>query len=257
MAICHLTLPIFKIDGAIFRLWLTHIGNTESAVGSTKQRLFFRPHLVDENIRWRDILETGERFELAPDEVYVPANRELVLVLDGVVQFYCTAHTGRERLVYNVGRNSFANAGATATGSNRFLHLLARRKATLVKFDAYAIYDYDFIAKYPHLMVDLTQSMAKTTVLFSFRAYNMYFHECTSRVCKVLLDLTEEENSPRFQHMDTMTQNDIADFAGTHHVTVSRVLKKLREDGVLGEVTPSYVDVYDMARLRRLEELEG
>lgn len=226
---------------------------TPSQVKGAHKR-FFRPHLVDDNLEWKSVVERGKQRTLQPGEAYCPKNNDLVFVEKGFLQFLSTSDVGEKKLVYNVGRNSIANASATATGCNRYITLHCKKECSIVCFDAYKVYDYKFIQDNPRLLIDLAKSMAKTSTMFSFRAYNMYFHASLARICRILVTLTAIESDPEYQRMDTMTQNDIGIFAGAHHVTVSRALEKLRSEGIIGEVTPSYVEIFDYDRLYGLQD---
>jgi CRP-like cAMP-binding protein len=218
-------------------------------------RLYFRPHLVDENPEWLDVLHHGEKRVLPPKADYCPQNHELVFVLKGYLQSHSVSTSGECRLMYNVGRNSVANAGSVVTGCNNYIRLRSKKECTIAVFDAYKVYDYAFVERHPELLISLSSCMAKTTSHFYLRAYNTYFHSCMAKISEVLYSLTTRKGDSKYQYMEGMTQSDIGAFAGAHPVTVSNVLEKLRFEGVIGEVTSSYVEVYNYDRLCELKNM--
>ena len=49
-----------------------------------------------------------------------------------------------------------------------------------------------------------------------------------------------------------MSQSDAAAMLGLHQTTVARLIRRLREKGVIGRFTKSELQVLDVARLREM-----
>ena len=226
---------------------------TSHSVSSSPVRRYFKPDLMDENIDWRVLLARGVCRTVPTHTEYVPGHNELVFVESGCMLLHTHACDGR-RVLYTIGRNSIANAGVAATGSNHDITLHAKTESRFFCFDAYTIYDYAFIEEYPELLVSLMRSMAKTTALLTYRTYDRYFRSSMAKVCMFLDSFTEEEQAGR-QYLKGISHKDIGALAGLHPVTVSKTLTALREQGVIGRVTTSYIEVFDAAKLHALKEM--
>ena len=164
------------------------------------KRLYFSPHLVDENLPWDTYFSAFETISLDAREIYYPKENELIFVQEGVIQFFCTSSLNAKYLAYNVGRKSFANITSSITGTNRYIHFLSR-KAKIVCVDVYKFYGYEFIEEYPELMLDLTKNLVRTTTFFTRRTYRNHFQTSRCKFCETISTLTRESGDKKLQNL--------------------------------------------------------
>lgn len=69
------------------------------------------------------------------------------------------------------------------------------------------------------------------------------------RLCDLLLQLSNP-HQPDLR----MSQSDVAAMMGLHQTTVARLIRRLREEGIIGRFTKWELQVLDRERLRRLAQ---
>jgi CRP/FNR family transcriptional regulator len=106
----------------------------------------------------------------------------------------------------------------------------------------------------PRFSLNLIVSLSLLLRRFARQIEELTFAEVPARLAGYLMDLAEKK-STTFQgktYLDLdMKKGELASRLGTVSETLSRALKKLKEDGVI-DVAGSRVIVYDMERLKRL-----
>ena len=69
------------------------------------------------------------------------------------------------------------------------------------------------------------------------------------RLCDLLLQLSNTHQPDLCK-----SQSDVAAMMGLHQTTVARLIRRLREEGIIGRFTKRELQVLDRERLRRLAQ---
>lgn len=222
------------------------------------QRRYFTPTLVDENLPWLPALKFGDEVHLPAGTLFTPKDYDLIFVKSGYARFFCNTNNKANNFILIAGRNSLVNVGGVITGANRFSHLTVEGDTDIVVFDSYILWDTEFAEMFPELYMSMAKTLAKTVNMFSERAHDICFYPCLERMCRILLSITSDlPYNSNTQYVKTCTQNDLAHLAGMHYVTASRVLKSLRDAGIIGKIYPYYIEVLNYKALKELSELKA
>jgi CRP/FNR family transcriptional regulator, cyclic AMP receptor protein len=204
----------------------------------TRSRLLTRAHLVHVpagSVTHREG-ETGELVEL---------------VVDGLVRVFVTAPDGRSLTVRYARRGALLGvvsmyatafrmpAGIQAVVDTELLHLspdVVRRAA----------------AEDPHVADALMRELADRVLSFVHEIHDGAFTTVRQRVARHLLDLAAQESraagGTRPRLAVSVSQRDLAEAVGSVREVVVRVLRDLRESGVIS-THPDHIDILDPARL--------
>ncbi len=213
-------------------------------------KYFFRPHLFNENEEWLDLLPRGTSTTLKGGQKFVPKEHELVFIKSGAVRFYCNTKLNKDMFVFIVGQNSLANINGLISAMNPLSYLVANTHTEIITFDAFFLWDVDFISKNPKFYLSMAKTISKTSNSLINRAHRTCFFDCVTRMSRVIYEITDPDYRPEFEYSQGMTQIDLASLAGMHPVTASKVLKKMRDDGLIGKITSQYIEISDYEQLK-------
>jgi len=219
---------------------------------SNGYKYYFKPHLFDENLEWCDIANLGKKHIVTNQNDFIPKDYDLIFVKSGYIRFYCNTNNKKDNFTLIVGQNSLANLGGVITGANRFSRATSETETELIIFDSYIFWDVEFIGAHSTLYMGMAKTLAKTIEILFLRSHYTCFHSSLSRICRIIIELTDATNNIDTHDIRVITQKDIAQLTGMHPVTVSRNLKKLRTNGILGKIEPFYIEIFDYQALKDL-----
>lgn len=214
------------------------------------QKLYFRPHIIDENKEWLSALHLGVEHHIDANTQFVPNDYDLIFVKSGYVRFYCNTNLKKNNFILIAGRNSLVNVGGVITGASRFSKITTDIESDIVVFDAYHFWDTQRIVEMPELYMSMVKNITKTVNIFTLRSHTVCFYPCLIRFCKMLVSCTDVVYDKNMQYVYGLTQNDLAYISGMHPVTMSRILKKLRNANIIGKLNTCSIDVLDYQKLK-------
>lgn len=215
---------------------------------------YFKPHLVDENLEWCAVAHLGERRKVTNGCDFIPNDCDLIFIKSGYMRFYCDTDIKKNNFTLIIGRNSLANAGGAITGANRFSRFRTEKEAEIVVFNADLFLKNEYVQAHPLLYIGMAKTLAKTLGILASRTHNTCFHSCLPRMCQTILAVTDPQRTNNMQYVRAITQNDLAQLAGMHPVTASKVLKELRAGGILGKIRPFCLEIFDYQALKDISE---
>lgn len=206
--------------------------------------------LEDINAPWCEVLHLGVRC-CFPKHHMEPGNRlrGFYFIAKGRVRLSYLGETGEERGTLYLGHGCLFNeipALASELLYNVGFYCLEATETW--RFDATLLEDVDFLARHAHLVANLLCSMARKSSVFFFRLARTRSTTSMNRLCELLLQLTDGAHRDKLR----MSQSDAAAMLGLHQTTVARLIRRLREKGVIGRFTKSELQVLDVARLREM-----
>ena len=125
--------------------------------------------------------------------------------------------------------------------------------AEVALFDSALLSDEDFASQYPDLMINLVHSLSVHMVIHSQRLAEASLSNSVAQVCRIILELSDRHGG-RARFSPEMTQQELALLLGMHRTTLTRILCRLREGGVLGRFTRHDLEILDRARLVEMAE---
>ena len=200
------------------------------------------------NEPWREVLHLGVRC-LFPKHHMEPGEkmRGFYFIRRGVVRLSYIGDAGQERSSLFMKRNCLFNEIPALNQDAQNAAFFCMEESEVWRFDADLLRDPLFIAKYPKLISNLMESMAKKSTIFFSHLSSMAFSSSMSQMCAMLLQLAQS-GGPR------ITQGQMAAMLGLHPTTVARLVRTLRNEGILGKFTKTELEVLDMERLRATAE---
>jgi CRP/FNR family transcriptional regulator, cyclic AMP receptor protein len=133
---------------------------------------------------------------------------------------------------------------------------LARRSATveaLEASEAFAVFRDDFVrlqSQHPAVKDVLLRLLAKQLARASDRIVEAHYVDAETRVRRRLCELAERYTTGEGEAVVPITQEDLADMAGTSRATVNRVLRDEQKRGVL-KLARGRTVVHDLDQLRK------
>lgn len=199
----------------------------------------------------------GEVLHLAVRSSYPKGHKTLGSCLQG---FYYIA-SGRVRLSYLnedgeeygkliLGEGCLFNETPALAGTSWYtVFFCCLDAAEIWRFDASLLEDEAFLASHPHLAINLMRSIARKASIFFFHLARTHSTTSMCRLCDLLLQLSNPHQPDL-----CMSQSDVAAMMGLHQTTVARLIRRLREEGIIDRFTKWELQVLDRERLRRLAQ---
>lgn len=181
-----------------------------------------------------------------------PSNHA-VLILAGHVKVTAVGADGRELMLGIRGPQSVVGEFAAVDNRPRSAKVTAIEPVDAVVVTAEAL--DDFLLRHPRAMRSLLVAVIGSLREADLQRVEMGASTVAVRVIRRLLDLAERHGDPTDQGIQIslrITQEELAGWVSASRVTTSRVLRKLRDAGVITTAKRRIV-VRDLERLRRLE----
>ncbi len=201
---------------------------------------------------WEEILHHATRRDFEKDAV-IPHTRwrGMYYLARGSVSIAYIAACGRERLTLRVGPGCLFNEARSVSNYEPGVVFQCLEPSEIWRFPQELLQDTDFLSAYPRQVASLLHSMGiKILIHYTFLA-DMGTGSRESHVCRFILNLSRQNgNAPRFPC--PMRQQDVAALLGIHRATLARILRQLKDKGIIAAFSCKEVRISDA---RRLEEL--
>lgn len=188
----------------------------------------------------------------APDGVY--------FVQEGILETILATHNGPEKVLYRVHHGCiFGEVCYSVGGPNEEVFVKARTDCTLYFFSRDTI-EGQIAREHPELLLEMARVLGHIVRMYGVLLQDSLNLDFFVRVCRFLVYLV------RFKGADPaglqvhilvesgVTQGDLARLLGVHRVTVTKAVKKLKDQGVLRCFTKRELEITDFPRLLRLSE---
>ena len=172
-------------------------------------------------------------------------------VVSGKIRLSYVSQNGEERTILYAGPDTLMNVPSVLVGDEDNTLVTCTEDAEVALFDAALLSDEAFAAQYPDLMINLVHSLCVHMVIHSQRLAESSLSNSVAQVCRVVLELSDRHGGKE-KFSPEMTQQELALLLGMHRTTLTRILCRLRESGVLGRFTRHELEILDRARLAEL-----
>lgn len=182
---------------------------------------------------------------------------------EGVVEIMLNTQSGPEKVLYCVGKGCvFGEVCCFAPGDNLEATVKARTDCTLYFFKREAI-EGPIAREHPQLLLELIRILGHIVRMYGVLLQDTLSVDFFVRVCRFLVYLVRFKGADatgeqvRVVVQSGVTQGDIARLLGVHRVTVTKAVKKLKDQGIIQHFTKRELAISDFPRLCQLGEGQG
>lgn len=206
-------------------------------------------HIANLNLVWEDALGLASRLVYKKNTIIPHVEQQGVYYIKkGQVRLSYISPAGQERIALIYDTHSILNEARTFAGCEVAGCFKCATDVELYLFPKALLLQAEFIAKYPEIIKNLLFTMgAKILLHYSFLA-EMGTGSSMVQVCKFILSLYAKNNNASTFPVN-MTQQEVCDLFGIHRATLARVLKRLKEQGVISHFTAKKVVITNHALL--------
>lgn len=170
-------------------------------------------------------------------------------ILDGRVQISALREDGTEFILEVMGHWAVCGEGAAFDRKPRFTSAVAIEETQTVEFDVNGF--EEVFRQRPELAIALLRITALKQRILAVRAQYLASPKPEQRICELLSrlgDLYGVDEGKVKVFTITLTHEQIAAMTGASRVTVTRTLKRLKDEGVIG-IRGKQFQIFDTARL--------
>ncbi|NDV23379.1 Crp/Fnr family transcriptional regulator [Desulfovibrio sp. JC022] len=204
------------------------------------------------NSIWESVLDKAVQTSL-PKAHEIEANdpNYFFFLLKGSVKLSCLSESGQERVVMRIGPGTLFNEVSHIHSSifqSHSLHTL--EECVVARFPKYILENDDFFRQHPELACNLIHSLGIKAGAFFAQLFDSGLLEVSTRVSRSLYQLWQE-NGESESFSPGLTQSELASTLGVHRSSLCRVIKALRQKGVIGKFTKTTLEILDPETLSR------
>jgi CRP-like cAMP-binding protein len=151
----------------------------------------------------------------------------------------------------------FGEVCCFAPGANREATVKALTDCQLYFFDRKTI-EGTIAQEHPQLLLELIRTLGHIVRMYGVLLQDTLGLDFFARVCRFLVYLVRFKGSDvtgrQVRVESGVTQSDIARLLGVHRVTVTKAVKKLKDQGIIQRFTKRELDIADFPKLCELSE---
>ncbi len=210
------------------------------------------PYFLREvNSVWREALHLAQKEELPANYSWRRESGKLFSFLEkGCVRVENVNIQGQRRFVkYMEDACIIEELSVYQKNSSMFGSFMTLESCIVYHFPANLLKDNNFIREYPELIANLLETIAHKAV----SAYDVLSNSNTDNprhiICAFLDTLAEKYEQNLFA--PKLSQSDLAVTLGMHRSTVCKIIKELREEGIIGTFTQNKLEILDREKLKK------
>lgn len=209
------------------------------------------------NSVWRDVLHLG-KYQTIPRGARwasLPPNDMFGFLGRGLLRLSSLGRDGHERIALYIEKGCIFNEqGCMSSAPLSTAAFFAMEDCEVWFFPRNLLLDRKFAVEHPEQMMNLVQSLSQKTGAFFSQLDENFGLPLETSVCRYLYRAVEKESGVVRPHF---SQTDLALALGLHRSTVCRILKDLRERGILGDFTKTKLEILDKDALHALCHMDG
>lgn len=203
------------------------------------------------NSPWRSILHLGQRQVVKKSWQWANAADTFSFLHRGQVRLRNRPEHGKEQILLRIEQGCLFREVP-------FLHVSPLYPALFEAVEPCEVYDFPrawlqdpkFAHDYPDLVCNLISSVGIKAGAFYCQLTERAEQSPKALVCRYLHRMMRDRAQPCFN--PGISQSNLASHLGLHRSTVCRILKELRESGILGRFTPCNVEILNPEALGAL-----
>lgn len=210
-------------------------------------------HIENANTVWNEVLHLGTLCTF-PKGHSEPGHksRGFFFITKGCIRINYTSQEGRHRILLTIGQNSIFNEIPAMLLDSSVISFVCPEPMEAYRFPADMLQSTQFIGQYPHLYLNIMQSLAAKTTFFASLVYSAGFATTRKQLCRLLLRMHLEKDVKK---ETSMSQVEIAARLGVHPTTVARTIRALRNEGIIGAITKRSLEIKNLVLLQDIADL--
>jgi len=175
--------------------------------------------------RWKELLPYGSMQAVAEKTVIYLQSQDpeyMYYLMSGSVKSVILSDTGEEKILRVFSPGEMFGEASFFEGKPRISTAIALSKSEIIRFRKEDI--FRAIDEKPYIAIEMLQYLSETVRMLSEHVGSMAFLSAHERVCAYLRSQARADGSVR------TTQEAIADACSLSRISVSRILRSLREE---------------------------
>lgn len=200
------------------------------------------------NAVWTEALHLGKRCRFSRHH-RIQGDRDsgFFLLTQGSVRASYTACMGQERHFLTIGEGCLFNEVSVLTSGVPGVAFVCMEPVEAWRFSPALLEDMQFCRQYPHLPINLLRSMGRKLNTYFFYLTELRTGTSFNQLCTLLLLISRQRLA--------ISQSELGLMLGLHQTTISRMVRFLRHERVIGRFTKNLLEVLDVQRLCEMAEL--
>lgn len=166
----------------------------------------------------------------------------LIYIEEGLVRYTFSNYDGMEKVIFYIGEGCFIGLEALFHEQLILYDAIACSNIKLIMVDKKRITE---LLLRPSISYALLKMISLTSRIMAIQIEDLIFRDVEARICRILACL--EEANPAKSHC--LTHQTIACLIGSHRVTVTDVMKKLKKEGIIRNEKNGFIIVTDFEKL--------
>lgn len=211
---------------------------------------FYPLFICNMNLPWKDVLHLGIPVKYRKRQVisFYDDTVGFFYLNKGKVRVSYIAECGSEKNVFFIGEGTLCNEIPSLAFGYSEAILTSLDNIETVFFSKDQVFDREFMSAYPQVIRNLVESLSlKSCYLFS-QACNLGLFDAFQNVCRVLYGMVIFAENKKTV-VPQLSQQDIASFVGIHRGSLHKILRRLKDEGVIGTYSRHSMKVLDLDKL--------
>ncbi len=203
------------------------------------------------NTSWESILHMGVRRRFSAGEA-ISIYSEFPFfyyIVSGRVRLTYICRSGKERTMLLAGPGSVMNVPTILGEDHGNTLAQAVIDTEIVVFDAALLTDAAFVSSHPEQFISLLRSLCTHLVIHTKLLGESTHRDNIQQVCAMLHAMSQKADGSR-----RPSQKSMAMQLGIHITTLTRIIRRLRDEGIIGRLTKSSVEILDGKRLKAVAD---
>ncbi len=198
--------------------------------------------------KFSELLEKSEEYSYSKGKVITPNPDKLYFITKGTVQLTCTTASGLEWILLFLQQGCIFNEYGILN-ENSIMNYRCQSDVTVRGIPTSYIFSEEFSQNYPHLILVLLKVLTIKEAIYYSYVSDLAFASAKGRVCQALLSLLKDECEQQCI-IPNISQAEIATMMGLHQTSLARVVKQLRQEGIIGSFTKKKLEIFSYEKLK-------
>lgn len=203
------------------------------------------------NTPWLDILHLGVKKEIPENYIFDTNEKNLLFLEQGSVRLDGVSYGGKTHFFYFLGSGCILrDIPLLSKNYHKHIFLTTFEPCTVYFFSLKNIQSPEFISKYPHLIYNLAEGLAKKASFLTSILTDM--HESDPKVifARYIQKLCKQHNSLVFN--SNTYKKDMASDMGLHRNTLSRTIKFFQDEKIISTFSRTHIHVLNFDKLQKI-----
>lgn len=206
------------------------------------------------NTPWEAALPLAKRLNYKKHQTIDISNRTrpfFYYILSGTVRLSYLGENGEERTILYAGPGTLMNVPTIVADDAGNSSVLCTEDVEIACFDPALLTDRSFASTRPELLINLVHSLCVHLVIHSQLLGESSHVSSLQRVCQVFLEMSRWHGG-RSRFAPGMTQQELSTLLGIHRTTLTRILLRLKEAGVVSRYSRRELSILNPDELKSL-----